>query len=156
ALADQPDGLAVELPGRGTITLRRKDGGTVAVTTEPKGVPVAEQPKGVRVVDPAELAKLPNAADALRPEDVPEVARVYVGGGDAKKAPGELVAVLGDTRFRCPTPADNSQLAFSADGKLLAVPGDGTIQIFSSEGVLLRRLERPRESGPVHLLTFSP
>jgi WD40 repeat protein len=103
-----------------------------------------------------ELAERPNAADALKQQDVPEIARAYVGGGDAKKAPRELVAVLGDPRFRCPTPADNSLLAFSPDGKMLAVPGDGTILLFGSDGGLLRRLVRPKESGPFRGIAFSP
>jgi WD40 repeat protein/serine/threonine protein kinase len=105
---------------------------------------------------PRELAERPNAADGLKPQDVPEIARTYVGDGDAKKAPAELVAVLGDTRFRCPTPADNCRPAFSADGKMLAVPGDGTIQLFGSDGALLRRLVRGKEFGPIRHPVFSP
>src|SRR5262249_51943859 len=58
----------------------------------------------IHVSDAEELVHRPNAADALKPGDVSEAARAYVGGGDAKKAPPELVAVLGDAAFRSPYP----------------------------------------------------
>src|SRR5262249_1624844 len=77
----------------------------------------------VRAPTGAELAGRPNAGDGLRQEDVPEVARAYVGGGDPKKAAAELVAVLGDSRFR--TPGQYGPMAYSPDGKLLAVAGGG-------------------------------
>jgi WD40 repeat protein len=91
-----------------------------------------------------ELAERPNAADALKAADVPEAARAYVGGGDPKKAPPELVAVwaaapapLADTRFRCPKGAGRP--AFSPDGKLLAVPSEGMVLFFEiSTGRLVR------------------
>jgi WD40 repeat protein len=106
--------------------------------------------------DVVELSQRPNAADALNPGDVPEAARAYVGGGDPKKAPPELVAVLGDTRFRCSANDETRALAFSPDGKLLAVPGGGVIRLFGSDGRLLHRLKLPREAGPVRGVTFSP
>jgi WD40 repeat protein len=130
--ADQPDGLVIELPGRGTITLRRKGGGTVTVTTGPRGVPVAEAPARPKFPTAEELAQRPNAADALKHEDVSEAARAYAGGGDRRKAPPELVAVLGEVRFRCPRGAGRP--AFSADGKLLAVPSEGAVLLFELAG----------------------
>jgi serine/threonine protein kinase/WD40 repeat protein len=118
--AKEPDGLSIELPGKGTITLRTRDGKRVTVTTGPKGIATAQD---VHTPTSEELAKQANALDALKPEDVPEAARAYVGGGDAKKAPPELVAVLGDVAFRCQGNA--SGIAYSPNGKILAVSGEG-------------------------------
>jgi WD40 repeat protein/serine/threonine protein kinase len=116
---DHPDGLIIELPERGVLALRKKDGGKVTVTTGPKVVltPVA-QPTVVRQTDPAALAKLPNAADGLKRSAIPKDALTDIGGGDPENAPPELVAVLGDTQFR--GSARLEALAFSPDGKYLA------------------------------------
>jgi hypothetical protein len=98
-----------------------------------------------------ELAKRGNGADGLKHEEVPAVARAYIGGADARKAPSELVAVLGDTSFRCPNGAGRP--AYSPDGKLLAVPGGNQVQLFdaasgrSSLGELSNK--RDRVGGPV-------
>jgi WD40 repeat protein len=141
ATVDHPDGLTVDLPGRGTITLRRPGGGTVTVTTRPKSMDlVVEKPKSVRMVDPVELAKLPNAADGLKQSDIPKDALAYIGGGDPENVPPELVAVLGDTRFRCserPGP-----MAFRPDGKQLAVANDrDEIRFLDAEtGQFIRQL----------------
>jgi WD40 repeat protein len=148
AAADQPDGLAIELPGRGTITLRRKGDGAVTVTTGPKDVPVPGQPKVVRVTDPAKLAKRPNAADALKQSDIPKDALAYIGGGDPQNVPPELVAVLGDTRFRCSD--GQGAMAFSPDGKQLAVANnrDEIRFLDARTGQLIRQImsaHAPRE-----------
>jgi WD40 repeat protein len=118
-------------------------GGKVEVTTGPKGVePVAEQPKPIRVTDPVELAKLPNAADALKQSDIPEIARAYLGGGDAKKAPKELVALFGDLRFRLPDTA--TAPSFSPDGKRLLVACKEQIHVLdAATGLITRSIPAP-------------
>ena len=81
----------------------------------------------------------PNALDALKPEDVPERVRAYFGGGDAKKAPPELIGVLGDPGFR--TKGEASNIAYSPNGKILAVGGKGRLELFdTANGRLLRTL----------------
>jgi WD40 repeat protein/tRNA A-37 threonylcarbamoyl transferase component Bud32 len=146
---DWPGGLKVELPGRGTIKLHRQGGGKVTITTGPKGVVPAEPP---RLPTAAELAQRPNAADALKAEGVPEVARAYIGGGDPKKVPPELVAVLGDTRFRRFSDRGSKQgkdmgpLALSPDGKQIAL-SDGLTQIRfldTATGRLMRQITCPK------------
>ncbi len=122
ASLDHPDGLTIELPDRGTITLKKKDGGKVTVTTIPKG---GDQPRAVKVPTVEELAARPNGADALKQADIPETARAYVGGGDAKKAPKELVAVLGelpDAKKNLPAVV---ALAWSPDGQHLVTADAG-------------------------------
>jgi WD40 repeat protein len=106
------------------------------------------------VVDAQELAWRPNAADALRHESLPENERAYFGGGDPGKAPPELVSVLGDVRFRYP--GDYGPLAFSPDGKLLAMASAGKIiRIFGmANGLLLREFPSPESFS--YRLVFSP
>jgi serine/threonine protein kinase/dipeptidyl aminopeptidase/acylaminoacyl peptidase len=150
--ASRPEGLTIELPRKGKVTLRSRDGRTVTVSTEPNEV--AESPKPVRVLDPVELAKLPNAADALKQSEIPKDALAYVVGGDPEKAPPELVAVLGDMRFRYLHNSGNAMWrpAYRQDGKLLAVPGSGEVRLFDAEsGHLVRSI-------PTHCVraVFSP
>src|SRR5262249_1943305 len=101
-----------------------------------------------------ELAQRPSAADALRHEGVPEIARAYIAGGDPKQAPPELVAVLGDVRFRC----DQRQgaMAISHDGKQLAITNDRReIRFFDMHtGQLLRNIT-PRYT-PNYRMVFTP
>ncbi len=143
AAADQPDGLAINLPGRGTLTLRRQGGGTVTVTTRPKEDIPPPIPEPVRLPDAAELAKRPNAADALKPENVILEARTHIGDCDPTQVPAELVAVLGDVRLRCPGGAGRP--AFSPDGKFLIVPcTTGGLYFFDpATGYRLRSLSMP-------------
>jgi WD40 repeat protein len=154
AAADQPGGLAIELPGRGTITLRRKGGGAVTVTTGPKGVPLPERPKTVRVTDPAELAKRPNSADMLKQSDIPKGALAYLCGGDPENVPPELVAVLGDTRFRCSE--GQGPMAFSPDGKQLAVANarDEIRFLDARTGRFIRQITS--QCAPRDRMAFSP
>jgi WD40 repeat protein len=174
AAADRPAGLAVELPGRGKVTLRRKGGGTVTVTTTSieivgqapwwQGIlPYIEKPylpvyvcpsDPVRVPTAEELARRPNAADALKHKGLPEVARAYVGGGDPKRVPPELVGVLGDVRFRCS--GGQGPMAFSADGKQIAVAdGRDTIRFLDARtGRFIRQITSPH--APRDRMAFSP
>src|SRR5262249_34838641 len=91
--------------------------------------------------------------DVLSHADVPELARASVGG-DPKKAPPELAAVLGDTRFRCP--GKYGPLAHSPDGKLLAVASAGrVIRILDTQtGRLAREFQSPLPVG--YRVAFSP
>jgi WD40 repeat protein len=108
----------------------------------------------IRRPDPAELAKLANAADGLKQADIPKDALAYIGGGDPDNVPPELVAVLGDTRFRCfdgPGP-----MAFSPDGKQVAVAnGRNEIRFLEvATGRLLRQITSPYT--PRSRMAFSP
>jgi serine/threonine protein kinase/WD40 repeat protein len=131
-------------------------------------VVIAAGPK-VHVPTAEELAERPNAADALKPAEVPEVARAYVGGGDAKKAPPELVAVLGDIdrktgKPQAPSPGHNGAvqgLAFSPDGKLLASATQDKYLLMWDLGSpgTVQRCEWPHLQPPkakVGRLAFSP
>jgi WD40 repeat protein len=150
---EHPDGLALELSWRGKVTFKSA-GGTVTVTTGPPGAQaIVEQPKALRVVDPVELAKLPNAADGLKQADIAKDTLAYIGGGDPRNVPPELVAVLGEVRFRCPRGVGGP--AFSRDGKLLAIPGGNEVQLFEyPSGRLLPALKG--NLGNIERVFFHP
>jgi len=92
-------------------------------------------------------------ADALRRADIPEAVLTTLGGGDPKRAPAELVAVLGEGRFRL---TDTSRFpAYSPDGTLIAVPNGGEVILFdANSGKLLRRFRG--RAGRVCSVAFSP
>ena len=121
---------------------------------EIKELPPSEPTKPVRVTDPVELAKLPNAADALKQADIPEIARAYIGRGDPAEIPPELVAVLGDARFR--VSERQGPMCFSPDGKQIAVANDrGEIRFLDAQtGRLVRQITSP--DAPRSGMTFSP
>jgi WD40 repeat protein len=102
---------------------------------------------------PAQDVAVTVPADALRRADIPEAVLASLGGGDPKRAPAELVAVLGDGRFRLT--AISRFPAFSPDGALLAVPNGGEVFLFdANSGQLLRRIRG--RVGRVLSVAFSP
>ena len=100
-----------------------------------------------------ELASRPSAADALRREDIPAAALAWAGLGDPRKAPAELVGILGDARFRLLDVP--SFPAYSPDGKLLAVPSGSQVMIFDAETGQYRRT-LVGHTGRVFGVAFSP
>jgi WD40 repeat protein/Leucine-rich repeat (LRR) protein len=96
------------------------------------------------------------AADALRRADIPEAILASLGGGDPKRAPAELVAVLGDWRLRSAGGQDVSHVpAFGPDGALLAVPSGGDAVLFdANSGQLLRRFRG--RAGRIISVAISP
>jgi WD40 repeat protein len=151
-LADAPEGLAIKLEAKGTLTLHRQ-GGKLTVTTGLPAAPVTPAVAPVHIPTAEELAQRANAADGLKHEDLPEITRIYIGGGDPKQAPPELVAVLGDAGFRCPGGAGPP--AFSPDGKLLAVPSKEAVLLFdATSGRFMRSVAAPgmRSYGDWHVV----
>jgi WD40 repeat protein len=106
----------------------------------PSGGPADNGSASVVVPDPQELASRPNAADALRRDDLPADVLEALGDGDPGRVPAELVAVLGDPRFRLP----DDPLGFptySPDGKVLAAPaGTRLVLLDPATGRRLRTL----------------
>jgi WD40 repeat protein len=119
--------------------------------------PAYVPPPPAKFPAPADLAKWPAFADALKRADIPEELLKMAGGGDKDKALAELVAVFGEERPL--PPCHLYTVAFSPDGKTLAFGGTGN-------AVRLIDLERqpPRQQtwnqrGPeanVESLAFSP
>jgi WD40 repeat protein/serine/threonine protein kinase len=105
---DSPD-VDLERGRRVVARIRRKPSDLL----EPVALPPAPTP--------ADLARTPAAADALRPALIPPRLRAMAGGGDPEKAPADLVAVLGVPGLRYPGRIDS--IHFSADGKTLAAAG---------------------------------
>jgi WD40 repeat protein/formylglycine-generating enzyme required for sulfatase activity len=121
----------------------------------PKG-PVGGEPpapKALYVPTEEELEARPSAADALRRKDVPKAALTWLGLGDPRQAPPELVAILGDGRFR--SLGQMSFSAYSPDGTLLAVPSGGNVLLFdAARGRYLRRFVG--HQGRAYRVAFSP
>jgi len=138
------------------FTITRGDKTPVRVTFKPKVVAENNKPPHPappKALDPAEMAKRPVPADALKRESLSQVALALAGDGDPSRAPPELVAVLGDARFRlsgCP-----SFMNYSRDGKLLAIPSGNAVKVFDVA------TGQPRwtllgHAAQVHMVTFSP
>jgi WD40 repeat protein len=123
-------GIAVAFSRDGRSVAVANPDGTICLLRLAECGKVPELPAGPT---PQDLAQKPNALDALKPEDVPEEVRAYGGAGDPKKAPPELVGVLGDVGFRCQDAA--SKTSYSPNGKILAVgvPGEpGRLELFDA------------------------
>ena len=124
--------------------------GTISVLRVPQPPAGAAPGAPKELPDPAELAKRPSAADALRREDIPAELLQKAAAAAGGEAPAELVAVL-------PHDAKSiTAVAISLDGKLLASSGDAlTAKIWDlATGKLLHAClcaERP-----VYDLAFIP
>ncbi len=96
----------------------------------------------------------PVAPLELRREDIPPALLTLAGGGDPAQAPPELMAVLGDGRFLLPRIGQTCWMEQSPDGKLLAVPLDEDVVLFTvPTGTYWRTLKGP--GGRVFSVTFS-
>jgi WD40 repeat protein/serine/threonine protein kinase len=102
-------------------------------------------------VEPVQVA---GPADALRREQIPPAELAEADGGDPKKAPAELVAVLGDSRLK--HWGGVTGLAFSPDGRTLAsASGDGSVKLWDAATGQTRRTFR-RHKGGVSAVAYSP
>jgi WD40 repeat protein len=135
--------------GRVVARIRRKDGDLFPA------VAVAPPP------DPAEVARRPSPADALRPEDLPAAVRAALGGGDPARARKDVVAVLGAFPLR--HREEVLAVALSPDGHTLASAGGswasadrpGEVYLWDvRHGTRLRTLQG--HTGAVLGLAFSP
>jgi WD40 repeat protein/serine/threonine protein kinase len=107
------------------------------------------------VPGPQAVASRPAASDALKRDDIPPVLLKHVGGGDPARVPPEVVAVLGDARFRLPKAGQNSWMAMDREGKFLAVPNADVVAVFDARtGELVHTLTG--HSGRVYAVAFSP
>ena len=140
-MADDADGLTIDLPDGKPFVLRRKGDGVVTITRQAAKPAVGEAPKD----------RVP--LDALRREDIPRAALGWPGGGDPDQAPPELVAILGDGRFRI----QGGGLGFPAispDGRVLAAANGPVIRLFdASTGQYSVRPVRTRSRWSIVLLS---
>jgi WD40 repeat protein/serine/threonine protein kinase len=143
AMADDPDGLTVDLPD-GPVVLRRA-GAKVVTITRRRPVPVA--------VPGAPAPGEPVPADGLDRAAIPRAALAWLGRGDPDQAPPELVAVLGDGRLRVMPRA--SVPVLGPDGRWLAVPSRSDVVLFDAHtGQYVRSLRG--HSDLVYTARFSP
>jgi WD40 repeat protein/serine/threonine protein kinase len=116
--------------------------------------PLLFQPGKTGTVQPEENQML-SPLDDLAHQDVPPYLRAVAAGGDAARAPRELVAVLGDSRFLLPNAGPASWPALSGDGTTLAVPCFDCIALFDAQTGQPRRALAGHE-GRVFGVTFRP
>jgi WD40 repeat protein len=98
--------------------------GTIAILHVPAPPPAYTPGPAIRLPDPAELAKRPSAADALKREDIPAELLARAGGGEAAKALPELVAVLAHDEVNV------LSVAIGPDGKTLAAASRLSIKLW--------------------------
>jgi WD40 repeat protein len=105
-----------------------------------------------KLPDAAELAKLPAAADALNPKDIPADLLAHAGDGNPDNAPAGLVAILGNL-----TEQKRQVLGviFSPNGKFLAsASADNTVRLWDlAKGTLAKTLSTC--DTPVITVAFS-
>jgi eukaryotic-like serine/threonine-protein kinase len=77
-----------------------------------------------------DLARIPSPLDELTRKDIPRAMLPLAGGGDARRAPAALVAVLADPRLLLPDPGHASWPAQDRAGHLLAVPCGESLALF--------------------------
>lgn len=119
--ADQPAGPVVgpaEAPAKIPIAAKRERNEPREIFGVIKDPPFKlDVVPDIKLPTPEELAARPSPVDALKRTDIPADLLTKAGGGDPKKAPPELVAVLaGPKRHTSKVLA----LAVSPDGKFLA------------------------------------
>ena len=145
------------------FVLRKGDTLTLKVERLPGKIQLVQDGKviGSRDIAPSPIPTVPAPVDALRREQIPPDELAAAGGGDANRAPPELVAVLGDSRLNhwawfAPTWIGACALSYSRDGKRLATASvDGSARLWDTEtGKLLRSFEG--HEGPVSGVALSP
>src|SRR5262249_32680206 len=130
--------------------------GTISILRVPQP-PVPYTPDSPKPLpDPAELAKRPSPADALKRADIPAQLLAKAGRGDPAKAPPELVAVLGGTRLRHDGWAVGA--FFAADGEtLLSVGRDNQARFWDLKtGCQRKMFQGPKSPHGVHAAALSP
>lgn len=152
-------GLAVVLGGllAGILVWRMDPWKQSIVESDDPTAKVALKKNGATLLDrPARKREEdlpPCAAENLKRESLSEATLAFLGQGDPKAAPPDLVAVLGDTRFRLSDIA--SFMAFSPDGKFLAIPDGIHIAIFEeASGRRVQYLQG--HTNRVYALAYSP
>jgi WD40 repeat protein len=131
------------------VLLRHGDNPASRGAQPPEG-----DPQGVKQPDrPAEAGPPACAAEALQREQMTEVALANVGQADPKAVPAELVAVLGDARFRLAGPTRFP--AFSPDGAFLAIPSGEDVRLFDTATGRWRTTLREHR-GRVRAIAFAP
>ncbi len=130
-----PDAAESEAANRGWQALRARAGkegedraklrdDALAFAREHAGLPEAS--KAVAL-----LRELPSPLDSLRPDKIAPNELASAGGGDPKKAPPGLVAILGDSRFKHGGFARG--MLVSADGARLVLWGaDGRVTVWDA------------------------
>jgi WD40 repeat protein len=151
AIKLSPGAWQVPFSPQGRHLVTPYDNGTISILRVPAPPPPYTPGPPVKLPDPAELAKRPSPADALKRADIPAELLARAGGGDPKKAPPELVAVLGEG-----DPTQIQAVAISPDGRTLAAAGvDGTLKLWDLANARLLHTLSGRGAHIWHV-AFSP
>src|SRR5262249_10744987 len=121
-------GIALTPEGRYAVAASKD--GDIPVLRIPDFPPPYDPGPARPVPNPKELAARHAAADAVKRENTPPDLLKLVGGGDPARVPPEVVAVLGEARFRLPRAGQNSWMAMDREGKFLAVPNADCVAVF--------------------------
>jgi WD40 repeat protein/Leucine-rich repeat (LRR) protein len=140
------------------------EGRYVAAATADGSIPVLRIPDFPPPYDPGPLRAVPNpkellsrpaAADALKRENIPAGSLTFVGGGDPKRVPPEVVGVFGDARFCLTKAGPHAEMRQDREGKWLVVPNGDSVAVFDARtGDLVRVLAG--HSDRVHAVAVSP
>jgi WD40 repeat protein len=136
------------------------DNGTIALLRVPALPPEYVPAPAPKLPTPADLAKRPAFADALKREDIPKQLLEKAGGGDKDKALAELVAIFGEDRHaRGDQGCQLFTVAFSPNGKTLAFGGTGNaVRLIDLEAKPPREQtwNQPGPEANIEALAFSP
>jgi eukaryotic-like serine/threonine-protein kinase len=104
--------------------------------------------------DGSARAKKSPPAESIKRVKIPQRFLELAGGGQPEAAPEELVAVIGEDNWLVPFGAKLSWMDQSPDGRLLAVPSNGTVAILDADtGKHMRTLTGMR--GQAYTVAFS-
>ncbi|HEX8200138.1 MAG TPA: protein kinase, partial [Isosphaeraceae bacterium] len=139
-------------PGAGQSAQPRKQALGFAPPSGPRRWSGAGEP--AQPPKPGDEASRPEVAAGLSPARIPRSLLAVAGGGDPDRATPDLVALLGDDRFRMPRDEATGYPAYRPDGRVLAVPSIlGVLLYDPASGQLLRVVSGP--TGAVTAVVFS-
>jgi WD40 repeat protein len=146
---------SVALTAEGRFAAVAAPDGLIPIVSIPGPPPPYHPCPAGPVRSPKELASQAAAADALKRANIPASLLNLAGKGDPARVPPEVIAILGDARFRLPKAGQSSWIATDREGKFLAVPVADVVAIFDTRtGEVVRALTGSTDR--IYAVAFSP